>query len=347
MFWVNWRAAGINFENCEKMIFDYHIFTLDNILTQLAGSFKVALTNNGLQYPEDTCKGYVKGLHLPAGIDVMFSEYEYRRDVFFQHHAGSEEAFMLWFDISDPETKPVIHLQKEGTETLARDMNALLLSNHFYFSNLRKKGARGYSCALFIPQQILMQLCKPAEWGNMLQWYFDLHTASLNIVKITEAEKTMLDGIREAITDGRNLFDMERRVFQLMEMYFVRIYLAYRENGSTPQISSEEAAFLGRLDELVLAHCMGDALDDDSLERETGFTRQAMDKTVRKVFHQPLTDYIRQVKLQKAYYWLTSGDKGIQDIAYDLGYANPSNFSSAFKKQYGFNPSETKTRQRL
>ncbi len=46
------------------------------------------------------------------------------------------------------------------------------------------------------------------------------------------------------------------------------------------------------------------------------------------------------VKMDEAYNRLKSGDFSVSEVAYDLGYENPSKFTQMFKKLKGFNPSE-------
>jgi len=50
--------------------------------------------------------------------------------------------------------------------------------------------------------------------------------------------------------------------------------------------------------------------------------------------------FIRSVRLQMAKKMILSTDKTISEIAYDVGFNDPSWFSRAFKEEFGFAPSE-------
>ncbi|MCH4895729.1 AraC family transcriptional regulator [Marinilabiliaceae bacterium JC040] len=50
--------------------------------------------------------------------------------------------------------------------------------------------------------------------------------------------------------------------------------------------------------------------------------------------------WLQEKRLMRAKDLLECGDLKVSDIYYDLGYGNLSNFSSAFKKYFGVNPSE-------
>ena len=47
-----------------------------------------------------------------------------------------------------------------------------------------------------------------------------------------------------------------------------------------------------------------------------------------------------QIKLSHAYEILRQGDCNVAQAADSLGFCDPFHFSKAFKKQFGFNPSE-------
>ena len=51
--------------------------------------------------------------------------------------------------------------------------------------------------------------------------------------------------------------------------------------------------------------------------------------------------FIRSVRLQKAKELIRKGESTISEIAYDVGFNDPSWFSRAFKEEFGFTPSET------
>ena len=49
---------------------------------------------------------------------------------------------------------------------------------------------------------------------------------------------------------------------------------------------------------------------------------------------------MRHVRLHKAQQLLEKGDATIQEIAYEVGFANPSYFTKCFKDEFGMSPVE-------
>lgn len=59
-----------------------------------------------------------------------------------------------------------------------------------------------------------------------------------------------------------------------------------------------------------------------------------------KEYNESPGKWFRNKRLEKAKELLEIGTKTSSDIYLDFGYNNLSNFSSAFKKKFGINPSE-------
>jgi AraC-like DNA-binding protein len=61
-------------------------------------------------------------------------------------------------------------------------------------------------------------------------------------------------------------------------------------------------------------------------------------KGFKMIYGDTIFRYLRKLCLQRASLLLLDTDKFISEIAYDMGYSNPSNFCYAFKKEYGMTP---------
>lgn len=59
------------------------------------------------------------------------------------------------------------------------------------------------------------------------------------------------------------------------------------------------------------------------------------------------SDLVQQARYEEASRMLIDGDSKIIDIAYDLGYEDPSNFSRAFRRVAGVSPCEFRARAKL
>ena len=76
----------------------------------------------------------------------------------------------------------------------------------------------------------------------------------------------------------------------------------------------------------------------EELARYTGRSLATFKRDFKKVSTLSPEKWLMRKRLDEAYKMLLEGKKRIVDIYSEVGFKNPSHFSSAFKKQYGVPP---------
>ena len=109
---------------------------------------------------------------------------------------------------------------------------------------------------------------------------------------------------------SKNIF---RQMLQLRQPVKTDIHCVVEENYTSP-ISLDELAYLS-----------GRSL--------SSFKREFQD-----IYGEPPARWIREKRLSKAHEMLQSSSLSVADIAYSLGFENPTHFSRIFKQQYGSSP---------
>ena len=78
--------------------------------------------------------------------------------------------------------------------------------------------------------------------------------------------------------------------------------------------------------------------EDISLKKiaaEFGISESKLKTGFKKVFSRTIFDYIRALRFKYAEKLIREKELSILEIAYEIGYSNPSHFSQAFKERYG------------
>lgn len=112
---------------------------------------------------------------------------------------------------------------------------------------------------------------------------------------------------------SKNIF---RQMLQLRQPVKTDIRRVVEENYTSP-ISLDELAYLS-----------GRSL--------SSFKREFQD-----IYGEPPARWIREKRLSKAQQMLRSSSLSVADVAYSLGFENPTHFSRIFKQQYGYAPSQS------
>jgi AraC-like DNA-binding protein len=68
-----------------------------------------------------------------------------------------------------------------------------------------------------------------------------------------------------------------------------------------------------------------------------------MQGAFKAVYGRTIADYSRELRLQRAREAIERNGASVAQAAYDAGYSNPANFSTAFKRLFGLSPSEAKS----
>ncbi|MFN0049363.1 MAG: helix-turn-helix domain-containing protein [Cytophagales bacterium] len=77
-----------------------------------------------------------------------------------------------------------------------------------------------------------------------------------------------------------------------------------------------------------------------TLAKETGISETKLKAEFKHVYGTTMYQYFSNKQMNYAKELLTKKDISIKEVAFNLGFSNPSKFSAAFKKTHGFLPSE-------
>ncbi|ATC63098.1 hypothetical protein CMV30_03515 [Nibricoccus aquaticus] len=78
----------------------------------------------------------------------------------------------------------------------------------------------------------------------------------------------------------------------------------------------------------------------EALACEAGLSETTLKRGFRQVFGTTVFEHLRRLRMESARELLQSGEATVIEAATMVGYSNPSNFASAFRRQFGMNPKE-------
>ena len=82
------------------------------------------------------------------------------------------------------------------------------------------------------------------------------------------------------------------------------------------------------------------------LSEKFGISMTAMKSCFKGIYGMSIYAYIKNYRMNMAAEMLRNSEESITDIAFNVGYLNPSKFSSAFRSQFGCSPMEYKKANR-
>lgn len=79
-----------------------------------------------------------------------------------------------------------------------------------------------------------------------------------------------------------------------------------------------------------------------TLANKAGLNDFKLKKGFKELFGNTVFGYMNEVRMEKARQQLLEGQSSVADISFMVGYKNPQHFTAAFKKYFGYLPSELK-----
>lgn len=110
----------------------------------------------------------------------------------------------------------------------------------------------------------------------------------------------------------------------------------------------------GPLDQkLTRLQAVKDLIDSDlcypwsiaDLARRAGSSRRSFNVRFRAVYGVSAIDYVRNSRLEAAREALVHQQLSVAEAAYHVGYSSPANFATAFRKRFGFAPSQCRSQK--
>ena len=108
---------------------------------------------------------------------------------------------------------------------------------------------------------------------------------------------------------------------------------------ASPQPSSAhlENDFLKQINEIIQENIQKKDISH-ILFKELAMSRSQVYRKIKALTDLSTTNYIKKVRIKKAYNLLSESSESISEIAYLVGFKDPAHFSRAFKTEYGISP---------
>ncbi|HPF52958.1 MAG TPA: helix-turn-helix domain-containing protein [Draconibacterium sp.] len=106
-----------------------------------------------------------------------------------------------------------------------------------------------------------------------------------------------------------------------------------------------DKVFINRLTSIVEANLADENFGVKELADKMRMNRSSVHRKLKSITKKSVSEFIREIRLQKAKQLLEEGNDTISEVAYKVGFGSPSYFSKCFHDYFGFAPAELKRNQ--
>jgi TolB-like protein/AraC-like DNA-binding protein/Tfp pilus assembly protein PilF len=105
--------------------------------------------------------------------------------------------------------------------------------------------------------------------------------------------------------------------------------------------------FIQKLTNLVEANLANEKFGSEELAREAGMSHTNLNRKLKIISNQNVSQFIREIRLKKAKELLLNTDLTIAEISYRVGFGSPTYFSRCFHEYYGVAPGESRNHEQV
>lgn len=110
-------------------------------------------------------------------------------------------------------------------------------------------------------------------------------------------------------------------------------------------INNTSNSFLSEAKSIILEHISNEQFGVSELAEKMHISRSSLLRKIKKQTSLSASQFIREVRLQKASTLLLETDLTASEISFEVGFSNPSYFTKCYREYFGYPPGETKTRK--
>jgi AraC-like DNA-binding protein len=136
---------------------------------------------------------------------------------------------------------------------------------------------------------------------------------------------------------------IQNRVMLLIERFFLRIYERKKNSYFNIPLSKADIDRVMQVESVLTKDIFEPAPTISQLARMVSISESKLKKDFKMIYGVPVYEYFQKVRMQAAKDKLLAGGHSVKEVAMELGYSNLSNFTIAFKKEFGLLPSKLLT----
>jgi AraC-like DNA-binding protein len=322
--------------------FDFSYTDYEQLMNDLARRLNVPVINHQLVFPEPIASGSLTFVRLPNGINVNIIDCRFNQDWFLCRRKIREEFYTLRFhELTIPDTLEI----RIGNERLKESNTTRAIA---YLTNTLSDWAYlGATGTVYKGIDILFNATWLAGYlgvkniDDVLSTYLSLQVENVHREPLDSEYRRLMQEVSEVKENNpMRLAIIQNRIMLLMERFFLRIYERKKNSYFNIPLSKTDIDRVMQVEAVLTKDIFEPAPTISQLARMVSISESKLKKDFKLIYGVPVYEYFQKVRMQAAKDKLLSGEHSVKEVAMELGYSNLSNFTIAFKKEFGLLPSK-------
>jgi AraC-like DNA-binding protein len=311
-------------------------------MSELAHRLQVPVENNQIVFPEKLASGTLTFVRLPNGIHVNIVNCRMRQDWFVCRRKISEAWYVLRFhELTIPDTLEIRIGSERLKESHTSRSIAYLTNTLSDWSYLAAKGTVYKGIDILFNASWLAGYLGIGDMDDVLVAYLSMQAENIHTEPLDSEYRRLMQEITDVKPDDpMRLAIIQNRIMLMIERFFVRVYERRANAHFDLPLSKTDIDRMMKVESTLTRDIFEPAPTISQLAKMVSISESKLKKDFKITYGLPVYEYFQKIRMQAAKDKLLSGGHSVKEVAMELGYANLSNFTIAFKKEFGLLPSK-------
>ena len=327
-------------------VFEYDHTNYKDLFQALATALGVPIENNRLQYPKHVAIGFAQMIEMHGDVQAMAFDYVFTGDYRLKRKKIKDEFYTLWFTEVTAKGNVQVDLGDDNYQISNTAFSTVLLTSSLFDANYElPEGSRAKGLNILLDNQWLAHYLGVDSKSGLLHKYLSMKASRIIMEPLDiEYKKLIYDVIDQVNGSGQfKQIAIQNRIMLLIERFFMRMAVKMETSKLNFKLTREDINRVMEIESLITKDVFNPAPFIPELAKIVNISETKLKNNFKSVYGIPIYQYFQKARMRAAREVLETNKYSIKQVALELGYTNLSNFSTAFRKEFGILPSQLKS----
>lgn len=294
---------------------------------------------NYLEMPHSIGKGYVYAKNISPDISFVVMNFHLHDDLCLSRLSGGNNGYNIFFNKVDISHFFEVKLDEDSLYDTSKHRHNIHISDPSgAMEATYSKGSKIQSLGVFYSERIAKQHL-PAEVLSLLDNYIRRKIKNVNEMLLTIKHAHLLNDIlkcewNETVCNISNYV----KIFQLTEITLKTFFISPEDRFRNYKPNDIRA--LQHIEQNITQPGLLSFPSISSLAKTACMSPSKLKAMFKSVYGYSLYAYYNKNRMLRARNLMKELNLSIKEVGYEIGYSNLSQFTAAFKKEFGVTPKE-------